>query len=265
MPEQRVGHGWWPYIGPYLVFTLAGLAGERLPEAAAPAWLIVKPALVAACIFYFWNRGEYSELRGYRWTSPMLGADLAVGIALAALWVVPYLWIPAIRPGHFEEVLFRWGVPFLGAPEVDPGPVAGGFDAEMLGAALVPVAVALRMVGYGLVTPVFEELFMRSFVIRVAEVWGSDRDFRDVPIGFFSWKSFVAVIVIFTLAHLPWEYWVMVPWAILSTAWLYYRRHLMAVVVLHAATNASILIFVALASGAFPNGAGGRLSLWFFV
>ena len=199
------------------------------------------------------------------WPAPFFSILVIVGVALAALWVIPYLWIPAIRPGHFEEVLFRWGVPFLGAPEVDPGPIAGGFDAEMLGASLVPVAVAMRMVGYGLVTPLFEELFMRSFVIRVAEVWGSDRDFRDVPIGFYSRKSFVAVIVIFTLAHLPWEYWVMVPWAILSTAWLYYRRHLMAVVVLHAATNASILVFVALASGFFSDGAGGRLSLWFFV
>ena len=265
MAQQRVGHGWWPYIGSYLVFMLAGLAGERLPETAAPAWLIVKPALVAGCIFYFWQQGEYGELRGYRWRSPMLAADVAVGVALAALWILPYLWIPAIRPGHFDEVLFRWGIPWLGAPEVDLGPVSGGFDAEMFGASLMPLAVGLRMLGYGLVTPVFEELFMRSFVIRVAEVWGSQKDFRDVPIGFFSWKSFIAVVVIFTLAHVPWEYWVMVPWAVLSTLWLYARRHLMAVVILHAATNASILIFVALASGRFPDGSGGRLSLWFFV
>ena len=75
----------------------------------------------------------------------------------------------------------------------------------------------------------------------------------------------VAVLVIFTLAHMPWEYWVMAPWAILSTLWFYYRRHLVAVVVLHAATNASILVFVALTSGHFPDGSGGSLSLWFFV
>lgn len=243
MAEQRVGHGWWPYIGPFLVFMLAGELGVRLPAATAPAWLIVTPALVVACLVFFWQRGEYRELRGYAWTSPMLAADVAVGVALAALWVVPYLLIPSIRPESN----------------------AAGLDPEMLGASLVPLVVAMRMFGYGLVTPVFEELFMRSFAIRVAEVWGQGRDFRDLAIAFFSWKSFIAVIVIFTVAHMPWEYWVMVPWAILSTLWFYYRRHLMAVVVLHAATNASILVFVALASGRLPNGSGGTLSLWFLV
>lgn len=243
MPEERVGHGWWPYIGPYLAFMLVGLLGERLPAAAAPAWLIVKPGLVALCILFFWRRGEYRELSGYRWRSPMVVADFGVGVALAALWVVPYLFISAIRPEDIDA----------------------GFDPEMLGASLVPAVVAMRMFGYGLVTPLFEELFMRSFVIRVAEVWGQDRDFRDVPMAFFSTKSFVAVLVIFTMAHMPWEYWVMAPWAILSTLWFYYRGHLMAVVVLHAATNASILIFVWLASGRLPEAWGGSLSLWFFV
>ena len=69
----------------------------------------------------------------------------------------------------------------------------------------------------------------------------------------------------FTLTHLPWEYWVMVPWATLSTLWFYWRRHLVAVIVLHAATNGTILLAAALASGVFQDGEGNPLPLWFFV
>ena len=62
-------------------------------------------------------------------------------------------------------------------PSIRPEDVNGGFDPEMLGVALAPAVMALRFVAYAGVTPVFEELFMRSFVIRVAETWNSDRDF----------------------------------------------------------------------------------------
>lgn len=240
---KSAGHGWWPYIGPYLAFMLTGEIGLRLPAAAAPVMLFLKPSITAAFLFYFWRRGSYPELRGYRWGSSMFGADLLVGVALAALWVGPYIAIPWLRPENVQE----------------------GFDPELLGASLVPLALCVRMAGYALVTPLFEELFMRSFVIRMAEVWGKRGDFRDVPIGHYTRGSFIAVIIIFTAAHLPWEYWVMVPWAVLSTLWLYWRRHLMAVVVLHAATNGSILLFVIATGGEISGGAGAPLPLWFLV
>ena len=70
-------------------------------------------------------------------------ADLGVGVLLAGVWMAPYVIFPSIRP---EDV-------------------NGGFDPEMLGVALAPAVMALRFVAYAGVTPVFEELFMRSFVI----------------------------------------------------------------------------------------------------
>ena len=243
MSEKREGHGWWPYLGPYLGFGLIAAVGDRLPDAAAPIMLIVKPGVTAALIGYFWWRGAYPELRGFRWGSPWVLADLAVGVALALLWMGPYLVFPAIRPAD----------------------VSGGFDPNMLGASLAPAVVALRMVGYAGVTPIFEELFMRSFVMRFAEVWDGKGDFRNIPIAHYTRNSFLAVVVIFTLAHLPWEYWVMVPWAILSTLWFYWRGHLIAVIVLHAATNGAILLIVARTEGMFLDASGNPLPLWFFV
>jgi hypothetical protein len=57
----------------------------------------------------------------------------------------------------------------------------------------------------------------------------------------------------------------MVPWAILSTLWFYWRRQLMAVVVLHAATNGAILLIVALSDGVLLDASGNPLPVWFFV
>ena len=70
MSDARAGHGWWPYLGPYLGFGLIGALAERLPESAGPAMLVLKPAVTAGLIYYFWRHGGYPELRGYAWRSP---------------------------------------------------------------------------------------------------------------------------------------------------------------------------------------------------
>ena len=71
--------------------------------------------------------------------------------------------------------------------------------------------------------------------------------------------------MIFTLAHMPWEYWVMLPWAVLSTLWFYWRGHLMAVILLHAGTNGAILLWIAWMGGVYVGANGAVLPLWFFV
>ena len=243
MSNERTGHGWWPYLGPYLGFGLIGALAERLPDSAGPVMLLLKPGVTAGLIYYFWRRGDYPELRGFQWRSPWVLADLAVGIALAAAWMAPFLLVPSLRPDD----------------------VTGGLDPNMLGASLAPLVLALRLVGYAGVTPLFEELFMRSFVIRFAEVWDGKADFRDVPIAHYTLGSFIATIVIFTLAHMPWEYCVMVPWALLSTLWFYWRGHLMAVIVLHAGTNGAILLAIAWMDGVYVDASGAVLPLWFFI
>ena len=52
-----------------------------------------------------------------------------------------------------------------------------------------------------------------------------------------------------------WEWWVAVPWVIGSSLWFYYRGHLGAVILFHAAANATILLAAIWTDG----------PLWFFV
>jgi CAAX prenyl protease-like protein len=240
--RQEPGHGWWPYALPYLAFLGTVEVFRRVPDDWVPLGLLVKPAVPAALMLYYAAHGAYPELRGIRLELSRRGLDVAVGIALAGLWMAPYLWIEAIRPADAQP-----------------------FDPHQLGASAVGLTIALRMIGYALVTPFFEEVFIRSFVMRYADVFQRGGDFRNVPLARYSRVGFLASVVVFTLGHVPWEYWVAIPWVVLTNLWFYYRKDLYAVIVVHAATNAAILVAAAVAGDAWVNGRGGPLSLWLFV
>lgn len=211
------GHGWWPYIGPYGLFLVLVEVGRRVPESAAGAMLVAKVALPAALLVYFAAKGRYPELRGYRPGARLL-LDLAAGLGIAALWLAPYL--------IFESL-----------PRGEPG---SGFDASVFGEGGESLALAVRLFGFALVTPFVEELFVRSFLLRYVDVFDTGRDFRDVPIARFAWRSFLFTSVWFTLTHVPWEWIVAAPTGVLFNLWLYHRGHIGAPIVAHAVANGAI-------------------------
>ena len=238
----RQGHGWWPYVVPYFAFLAVGEVIRRLPEPWAPIGLLLKPGVPGALMLYYFSRGAYPELRGVSLDLRGRFLDVAVGIALAALWLAPFIGFDALRPSH---------------PEF--------FDVEQLGPQHVAGVLGLRMLGYALVTPFFEEIFIRAFVMRYAEVFRSHGDFRGVELAHFTWTSFVVTVVVFTAGHQPWEWWVAVPWVVLTNLWFYYRKDLYAVILVHAVTNAAILACASLWSGHFEDANGTPISLWFLV
>ncbi len=243
--SRHVGHGWWPYLLPYVGFLIAVEIARRTPEAWAPAMLVFKPAVPALLLVWFWLRGEYAELRGYRIDGGSV-LDVLVGLASAALWMLPFL--------YFDSVREWFGV--------DP---SAGLDPFMLGEEGVLAVLGLRLVGYAVVTPLFEELFIRSFVMRYADVYPDKGDFRDQPIARFTVRSFWTSVVVFTMGHLSWEWPVALLWVMATNAWFYRRGHLGSVIVVHAVANASILVFVAVFGDGWTDGSGGPLPLWFFV
>ena len=242
--EAREGHGWWPYVVPYAAFLLLSEIAARLPDGARPFMLGFKPALVLALVLGFRARGAYPEWRSppVRMTGSGFLLDGVVGLALTAVWVVPYLLVPALRP--------------------TPG---GEFDPAMAGERWIPAILGLRLFGYALVTPIFEELFIRSFVLRIADVWETEHDFRDQPIARYSAMSLVVSTVVFTAGHQFWEYWVCVPWVVLSTLWFYHRRNLTALMVVHGVTNGALLALAVFGEGWLRDVDGAPFSFWFFV
>jgi len=240
---EHEGHGWWPYVGPYASFLLMSEFGARLPDAAAPFLLFLKPALVLGLILWFRSRGAYPEWRGEGARVGAIGGamDILVGLALTVVWVAPFLLIPSMRP----------------APGVE-------FDPAMAGDEWVGLILVLRLFGYAFVTPVFEELFIRSFVMRMADAWEVE-DFRDLPIARYTARSLAVTVVLFTAGHVPWEWWVCVPWVLLSSLWFYYRKSLSAVMLVHGVTNGALLALAIWGGELFRNADGSAFSFWFFV
>ena len=106
---------------------------------------------------------------------------------------------------------------------------------------------------------------MRSWLLRYADVFDKNVDFRDVPIARFGWRSFITVVVFFTVSHVTWEWPVAVLWVVGSQLWFYHRKHLASLVIVHAGSNLSIFFFVLAMSGQLSDRAGMPIDLWFFI
>jgi CAAX prenyl protease-like protein len=205
--------GAWPYLAPYGAFLALAALQDALPT-LAPGLFVLRVAVPLALLFAFWRRGAYSELRGYSPNGWVL-ADVAFGLVIAAGWLAPYLAWPSLARGE-------------------------PFDPALLGAGREALTLGVRLLGFAIATPFAEELFVRSFVLRFAEVASDGRDFRTLPVARFAFRGFLVSALWFGFSHAGWEWWVAFPTGVAFNAWLYWRGHLGACVVAHAAANAAI-------------------------
>jgi CAAX prenyl protease-like protein len=219
------------HVLPYLAFgAVLALPGE----AWGPARLVAQVALPLGLLVLFGWRGAYPELTPGAGPPPVRLSDVGVGLFVAALWLAPFLASAALpRPG-----------------------AQGRFDPGLLGSPAATLAV--RFVGFALVTPFMEEIFVRSFLLRLLDALDGDGDFRSIPVGRFAWRSFLGTVAWFTVTHQTWEWIVALPTGIVLNLWLYRRRQLCSVVLAHAVANAAIFAFVAARGGAHPD-------LWIFL
>ncbi|MBN2331608.1 MAG: CAAX prenyl protease-related protein [Deltaproteobacteria bacterium] len=162
---------WIPYVVPFAVFLLFTEAAHLLPD-YQHLFYIVKTVVVAGLLLS-WRRVFAREV-----FAPMPAREwlLAVGagILVLVIWVAP------------EKIL-----PKLGACNgFDPH----SFDWSPTGTVLL---ITVRLIGAALVVPVMEELFWRSFLQRFL----IRHDFTELPLGTFSWFSFLTVAALFALEH----------------------------------------------------------------
>ncbi|AJE03493.1 CAAX prenyl protease-related protein [Geobacter pickeringii] len=173
----------------------------------------VKIAIVVATLLYF--RRSYDELRGSDLRRIQnLVISLIVGIVTFLLWINMDWLLGASSPPQ-------------------------GFNPTVFGEGHVRTAlILLRLCGAVLVVPVMEELFWRSFFIRYI----IDGNFQQVPIGRFTWASFLATVVLFGVEH----HYILAGIAagILYNLLLYRTRSIAHCVVAHAVTNLALGIYV---------------------
>jgi uncharacterized protein len=196
---------------PMAVFvTLLGLLGElrkgegALGTASPEYWMYPAQTLICgALVVWFWRQYDLRAPRRILFA-------LAIGLVVFALWIAPQQ--------------------FFGL-----APRLIGFDPDVFAGqpAMYWATVVLRFLRLVVVVPLVEEIFWRGFLLRYL----INERFTEIPVGAFSWLSFVAVTLAFGFAHARAD-WI----AALVTGALYnlvaYRTHsLPSCVLAHALTN----------------------------
>ncbi len=229
---MRSGPDWLPYFAPMLAFAGVLLLGDYAPAGYDLPLLALRVLAPGLAFLYFFRAQAYPELAEFRPGASAL-LDILVGLAVSALWVGPYLLWPDLRPEPAE-----------------------GFNPSVAGEANRIWMLGLRLLGFALVTPFVEELLVRSYLIREAEVFNDDDpDFRRIPIGRFAWTGFLFTLVWFTFTHAQWEWPVAFAACVVYNLWLYRRKHIGSLVLAHATTNVALFFLVVSA----PE------NLWFFL
>jgi exosortase E/protease (VPEID-CTERM system) len=199
-----------PSLAPAYLIPLLVLAGIVMFTTALSAdFDVLYPARVVGVGLVLWHfRRSYPRLR---WSWRAFG----IGLAAFAIWL-PLALPPVQRPM--------------------PATIAGW---SAMGAASW---IVFRVLGSCLVVPLAEELAFRGYLTR--RLIGSR--IEEVPLGKFTWLSFVLSSALFGAMHGQWLAGTLA--GLLYALALYRRRDLSDAIVAHATTNAAIAAYV-LASG----------------
>jgi uncharacterized protein len=202
------------FIGLSEALQLLARKGMFTLEPAALYYLYPVKTVAVALVLYAYRR-EYRELCWRDLTnSKQTVAAIMVGVITCVIWVST-----------------GWTLAASGPPP--------GFDPALLPEGAVRVLMtATRVAGAVLVVPIMEELFWRSFLLRYI----IDPNFESIPLGRFSWLSFLSTTLLFGLEHHLFLAG-MIAGAIYS-AILYQTRSLAQCVLAHALTNLALAGYV---------------------
>ena len=168
----------------------------------------LKTVVVGLMLMYFWPSIRH-EIR-WTWDWPAV----VVGVAVFLIWIGLEGHTPKLGG---EKALSPWSL---------DGPISP------------QIFIGFRLIGACLVVPIMEELFWRSFALRFLIT----SKIHSVPVGTFTWFSFVVVSLAFGLEHNRWIPGIL---AGMAFAGLLYRTHnLFSPILAHAITNALLGIYV---------------------
>lgn len=202
---------WIPYVLPmavFMAFTMAeGSVGKQYP-------VLYIAKVICTVIVLFLCKTPFSDLKfDKKWLAP----SVVLGLALLVMWVA--------------------GTEYIKLPMMSPRTAYNPF-AEIENATLRAVFLAFRFTGLALIVPIMEEIFWRSFGLRVA----TKNDWQTLPIGEFSNAALLIVSGVFAAAHPEW--WVALAYGVAIALWMRYTKSLFACIVMHATTNLALGIYV---------------------
>ncbi|HYA39781.1 MAG TPA: CAAX prenyl protease-related protein [Syntrophobacteraceae bacterium] len=119
------------------------------------------------------------------------------------------------------------------------GPAGKGFNPTLIASGFAMwLVIAIRLTGAALIVPIMEELFWRSFLIRCI----IRKEFDEIPIGTFTWSSFILCSIFFGLEHQLIIAGIAA--GIVYNLILYSTKSISQCILCHAVTNLALGIYV---------------------
>jgi CAAX prenyl protease-like protein len=197
---------YFPYVIPFALFIIVTYMSPLLGVSRHIIYP-VKTILVAASLIYYWKSYRQEITVSFSWLA------ILSGIAVFFIWILP-------------EGLY----PQIGYSEFNPY----GYSNE----SFAWFFIFFRLMGATLIVPPMEELFWRSFALRYA----ISSDFKSVPLGQFSWFSFIFISVLFGFEHHRWLVGIFA--GIIYAGVLYRSKNLFVPILSHAITNLLLGLYV---------------------
>ena len=221
-----IQRAWFPRVFPFLLF-IAFIALESfiafLSDYYSPMVAIaeydgyilypVKTVFVAVVLLFLWNRYTEIDMKtGFSVRNILIG--FLAGVIVFVLWINMDMGFAVMsEPKDYNPFIFNNSL-------------------------FLYLIISFRLFGSSVVVPIFEEIFWRSFIIRYI----INRKFEDVPIGKFTWLSFVISSIFFGLEHNLWLAGIMA--GVSYSLILYYTRSLVVAIFSHGVTNLLLGIYV---------------------
>lgn len=205
--------GAWKYVFPFAIYLIIGELVPGLLVGYDAYHLYVAYALRTLIVggILLRYRSLYIELNERR----IDVVALLLGVLIFALWIG--------LEGHY---------PLFFSASIH-------FDPTVFGTGMLIILLSLRLVGSVLVAAFIEELFTRSFLMRYVidpEKW------TDIPVGTYTFASFVVVALFFGFAHFRWLPGILT--GIILNILLYKRRNILSCVQAHAMANLLLFFYV---------------------
>ncbi len=200
-----------------------------------------------------------------------------VGIASVFTGYLPIELIYALRLFVVSGLIvwaWRWYIPLKGPKSswasMVAGTIAGLVGAVVWVALLGPFAAKnvepwsdlaffLRLVAAGMIVPVFEELLMRGFILRLTVQWDNarkegekdalglvlnERSVISVKPGAWTFWAIAISTIVFTLGHHVREWPAAMVFGFLMAFLWIYRKDLLSCVIAHSIANITLALFV---------------------
>jgi len=192
---------------------------RRAPE----QWIYPLQTIACLVALVVWRK-SYEFHWSLKWS--LIG--VVFGVAGIGFWILPTHLFGLLELPH-SDGWWRWFGLVERKDGFDPGELFGeGTSAYWL-------SLVMRFVRAAVVVALVEEIFWRSFMMRLVLDW--DGDYWRQRFGGKSWLSYAVVTGLFVVAHAPADYLGALIYGSLTYVLCIWSRNLGACVVMHAVAN----------------------------